>query len=413
MLLIWDIHLNSRIKDKLLNSLKSFIQEHNEEKNLIFLWDFVYHFSYDRNALLDLYDLFLELYAQWKNLYILAWNHDRLGNTFVFEEGRKAFEVLSRINNWNNEICFITKPLIKEIEWKNICFLPAMLEIDERDFPWIEDLKYEKYAEEVKSKNKNLTFSAQLNLVIKRFTEKYSNLVLIHHYYVEWVSFPWQKAKFTFKDRALSQDWLDKKELQIISWHLHQSFAYKNYLCTWSLRATSPLEVDQIKYYFIYKDWQFAAYETWLNYYFAMEREVCNADLFTGSYQPISENDIISHRKFLQNRNNFKWALFTVNANYKDSLDIKNVSLSISVEKLQYDSMDEYVEPKLQQFLQDIQLKKDIKSTEKLLEQIEKPDLVGQLSFGNRLELLKKFLKKQYPDDYEEYEKLLQSMKIL
>jgi hypothetical protein len=30
-------NLNSRIKDKLLSSLKSFIQEHNEEKNLIFL----------------------------------------------------------------------------------------------------------------------------------------------------------------------------------------------------------------------------------------------------------------------------------------------------------------------------------------------------------------------------------------
>ena len=200
MLLIWDIHLNSRIKDKLLNSLKSFIQEHNEEKNLIFLWDFVYHFSYDRNALLDLYDLFLELYSQWKNLYILAWNHDRLGNTFVFEEGRKAFEVLSRVNNWDDEICFITKPFVKEIEWKNICFLPAMLEIDEKDYPWIEELKDEKYTEEMKSKNKNLTFSAQLNLVIDRFTKKYSDLVLIHHYYVEWVSFPWQKAKFSFKN---------------------------------------------------------------------------------------------------------------------------------------------------------------------------------------------------------------------
>ena len=92
MLLIWDIHLNSRIKDRLLNSLKSFIQEHNEEKNVVFLWDFVYHFSYDRNALLELYDLFLDLYFQWKNIYILAWNHDRLGNTFVFEEGKKAFE---------------------------------------------------------------------------------------------------------------------------------------------------------------------------------------------------------------------------------------------------------------------------------------------------------------------------------
>ena len=141
MLLIWDIHLTSRIKDKLLNSLKTFIQEHNEEKNLIFLGDFVYHFSYDRNALLELYDLFLELYTQWKNLYILAWNHDRLGNTFVFEEWRKAFEILSRIGDKDNEICFITKPIVKEIEWKNICFLPAMLEIDEKDFPWIDDLK--------------------------------------------------------------------------------------------------------------------------------------------------------------------------------------------------------------------------------------------------------------------------------
>jgi hypothetical protein len=39
------------------------------------------------------------------------------------------------------------------------------------------------------------------------------------------------------------------------------------------------------------------------------------------------------------------------------------------------------VEPKLQQSLQNVQLKKDTKSTEKLLEQLEKPDLAGQLSF--------------------------------
>ena len=413
MLLIWDIHLNSRIKDKLLNSLKTFIQEHNEEKNLIFLWDFVYHFSYDRNALLELYDLFLDLYTQWKNLYILAWNHDRLGNTFVFEEWRKAFEILSRMKNSDNEICFITKPFVKEFEWKNICFLPAMLEIDEKDFPWIDDLKDQKYAEEMKSKNKNLTFSTQLNLVVEWFTKKYSDLILIHHYYVEWVSFPWQKAKFNFRDRALSQYWLDQKNLQIISWHLHQAFAYKNYLCTWSLRATSPLEIDQIKYFWTWNDGKFTAHETGINYYFTMERKTGNADLFTQSFQAISENDILSHWKSLQNSDNFRDASFTVETNYKDSLDMKNVSLSLSVEKLQYDNMDEFVEPKLQQSLQNVQLKKDTKSTEKLLEQLEKPDLAGQLSFGNRLELLKKFLKKQYPDDYEEYEKLLQEMKIL
>jgi hypothetical protein len=60
---------------------------------------------------------------------------------------------------------------------------------------------------------------------------------------------------------------------------------------------------------------------------------------------------------------------------------MRNVSLSISVEKLQYDNMDEYIDPELQQSLQEIQLKKNIKSTENLLEQLEKPDLVGQLNF--------------------------------
>ena len=144
-----------------------------------------------------------------------------------------------------------------------------------------------------------------------------------------------------------------------------------------------------------------------------MERKTGNADLFTQSFQAISENDILLHWKSLQNSDNFQDASFTVETNYKDSLDMKNVSLSLSVEKLQYDNMDEFVEPKLQQSLQNVQLKKDTKSTEKLLEQLEKPDLAGQLSFGNWLELLKKFLKKQYPDDYEEYEKLLQEMKIL
>ena len=307
MLLIWDIHLNSRIKDRLLNSLKSFIQEHNEEKNVVFLWDFVYHFSYDRNALLELYDLFLDLYFQWKNIYILAWNHDRLGNTFVFEEGKKAFEILSKLKESDNEICFITKPIVKELEWKNVCFLPAMLEINEGDFLWIDDLKDERYKEEMKSKNKNINFSSQLNLLVKWFTKKYSDLVLIHHYYIEWVSFPWQKSKFSFKDRALSSSWLWKENLQIISWHLHQAFLFKNYLCTWSIWATSPLETDQIKYFFIRKDWEFLARETWINYYFTMERKTGNADLFTQSFQAITENDIVSHRKSLQTstRENF------------------------------------------------------------------------------------------------------------
>ena len=415
MLLIWDIHLNSRIKDKLLNSLKSFIQEHNEEKNLIFLWDFVYHFSYDRNVLLELYDLFLELYTQWKNIYILAWNHDWLWNTFVFEEWRKAFDMLSKIKNEGNEICFITKPLVKNIEWRNVCFLPSILEINEKDFEWIDEIKDEKYTELVKSKNKNVKFSAQLNLIVKWFMKNYDNLILVHHYYIEWISFPWQSAKFDFKDRALSHDILDKKNLQIISWHLHQAFAYKNYLCVWSVWATSPLEFNQIKHIFLFKNWKFEAWEIWINYYFMMERKKTSTNLFIQDFQPISESDMLSHRTELQKKDfdNLNQDLLTVEINYNNKLDLKNIVLSLVVDKLDYDNMSEVLDLKLQKSVWSIQLKKNINSTDSLIEKLEKPDLKKQMNFWNWIDLLKNFIKKQYPEEYEEYEKLLHEIKLL
>ena len=96
MLLIWDIHMTSKVKDQLIEMIRSFVQSQPEEKNLIFLGDFVYHFSYDRSALLALFELFLEFYGQGKNLYILAGNHDWLGNSFVFEEGKQVFDLLQK-----------------------------------------------------------------------------------------------------------------------------------------------------------------------------------------------------------------------------------------------------------------------------------------------------------------------------
>lgn len=58
--------------------------------------DFVYHFSYDRGALLELFQLFLDLYREGRNVYIVAGNHDWLGNSFVFEEGKKVFDLLQK-----------------------------------------------------------------------------------------------------------------------------------------------------------------------------------------------------------------------------------------------------------------------------------------------------------------------------
>lgn len=146
-----------------------------------------------------------------------------------------------------------------------------------------------------------------------------------------------------------------------------------------------------------------------------MERKTWTADLFSQEFKAISQDDILSHRKSVQDNvsKNFESKSFEIESHFNDNLDMKNVSLSVSVEKLQYENMYEFIEPKLQQELQNVQLKKNTTSTEKLLEQLERPDLAGQQSFGDWLELLKNFLKKQYPEDYEEYEKLLQEMKIL
>jgi len=81
--------------------LQLFVREHiaknSEEKNIIFLWDYVYHFSYDRKALLALFGFFVEQARSWKNMYVLAWNHDRISNHFVFSEGEV---LLNAFDGW-------------------------------------------------------------------------------------------------------------------------------------------------------------------------------------------------------------------------------------------------------------------------------------------------------------------------
>ena len=94
MLLIWDIHINTRYQDKILTELSTVFSAYPDEKNIVFFGDYVYHFAYDRNALLELYNMFLDLFTQGKNVYVLSGNHDRLGSSFVFEEAQKAFEII-------------------------------------------------------------------------------------------------------------------------------------------------------------------------------------------------------------------------------------------------------------------------------------------------------------------------------
>jgi hypothetical protein len=76
--------------------------------------------------------------------------------------------------------------------------------------------------------------------------------------------------------------------------------------------------------------------------------------------------------------------------------------------------MDDFIAPALQHQLFDIKLKKNIYAVDDLLEQLKKPDSTTlQQGFGGRIDLLKRFLRKQYPDQYQEYETLLHHLKLV
>lgn len=389
--------------------------------------DFVYHFSYDRASLLELYDLFLELYLQGKNLYILAGNHDWLWKSFVFEEGKKAFQLLQAFTTLperktsfpsdisQQEIHFITKPFLLEIEAKQICFLPYMLDIDLQEYPGIEQFQDDWYQEQIQTNNKNQILSAKLHLLIQYFKNQYPELTFIHHYYFDGIAFPGQKSKFSFRDVALSNQWLEDKQLKFISGHLHQAFYYQNYLCTGSIRASSPLEENQIKGFWKRTDTSFSFYETGINYYFSIDSgQLQSNSLFAGEIVPLHTENIKKHHELLEKKLQENLLSLPVDYHFREDLDLKSITLSLRVEELNYQKMDMFVVPALQHQLQDIKLKKQQANVDDLLEKLQKPDSAALKEwFWGRIDLLKRFLRKQYPDTYQEYEKILQDLKLV
>lgn len=114
MLLIGDIHITTKHCDAILDSINEYVASFPGEKNVIFMGDYMYMFSYDRRALGRLFDLFLRLWDQGKNVYILAGNHDRIGQQFVYAEGKKIADMLPQHSG--RVIRFITSPELHTIE---------------------------------------------------------------------------------------------------------------------------------------------------------------------------------------------------------------------------------------------------------------------------------------------------------
>lgn len=426
MLLFGDLHINSRICDRVIETMNSWINQNPDEKNLLFLWDYVYHFSYDREALLKLYTLFLDLYKEWKNVYILAWNHDWLGNTFVFEEAKRTYEIIKNVfDNWDTggKIEFITQPKVENIEWDDVLFLPYCLELDESMSSWMIEIDFspdshpqnDKSVIEIestvnilsKSQNKNEKFSAKLNKLLLEYYQKYGKLTVIHHYYTEWVNFPGQRWRFYFNDIALSHLFCELDGLKLISWHLHQWFAYKNYFCTWSVRNTSPLEINQAKMLFKYVWWKFYGKMCFLNPYFQI-KNVENGQKIDETFLQKFKDNVIGEN--IQNYQN-QWRNIQIQPDY--DMKNKDISISLSVWEMNYEDMYSYIDENLFKQLKDVKLKKVYEKTEDLFEKMDLEWKNLTSWFADWKWLLKDYLKVKYPNDYEKYLDFLKKEKIL
>lgn len=262
MILIPDIHINAKYWEKILAKLEEIFANHSD-KEVIFLGDYVYMFSFDRSYLLKLFALFVDLYKQGRTVKVIAGNHDWIQGHFVFEEGKQAFDII-----WNHiqgswSLQFVTQPLHWEKDNVLHIIIPYNDTLQEPPLSSVYDPECGRQGEypELTAQIKTLRSSSKtaeqlswlLNQIILTYyqTNKwhYEEIVLYHHYYIAGVQFPSIQSIFTFQNVAIHHSFLDLPKLKLISWHLHEPFSYANYLCCGSLWHVSSLERNVCKYF--------------------------------------------------------------------------------------------------------------------------------------------------------------------
>lgn len=408
MLLIGDIHIHPRYCNTTIDMLRWYINTYPEEKNIIFVWDYVYHFSYHRVSLLALLDFFLELVHQDKQVYILAGNHDRLWQHFVYTEAQK---ILYHNTDIQHHIHFITEPCVKNIEDQTIIFMPYILNRSEYipqsesyNFEWV--LLASKDSLHAQTKASYLLNTCMSDMIKQeRAFDKNKELVIIHHYYTANTIFPGLKTVFSYKDIALSPQWMDDKNLRIISGHIHHAFAYKNYLCIWSMRSTSPLEANQLQYLFHYRNDMIHAQQIAMNPYLTIH---------TPHNTIVNESYIQQHRQQIQQQSikQFKTSDYqNITYNICD-LPLKRTTLTISSNNIAYETLWNIIEPILQQQLYDIKIKQDLDLVDILIEDLVDVSKDFSSWRSDWKILLEKYIERKFWEKKDIYINLLQELKI-
>lgn len=404
MLFVGDIHICKKQQHALLEQLRAYFAQHADEKQIIFLGDYVYHFTYERGALLALFGLFVELLHQGKELWILSWNHDRLQGHFVFDEARQLCDLM-----WNEgkRLHIITQPQFATIEDQEVLFMPSL--------PFDQPVAQgEKYAYLEAEEHPNAKQSARLNQCITdmvqewRAKETLHPLLLIHHRYVVNTVFPWQQARFSFTSPGIDAAWLDATDIRMLSGHLHSAFVHKNYLCTGSIWYTSPLESNEVKWMFRRETWgNILATPFVINPYIVIDQKegemVDQAQL-----QELRQTLCQKSASLLQSTVRDIVVVDTMPA-----LPLTQTTLTIRRPLVDYTALDSLVDMDTQRLLADVKIKATLALPSVLLEEINDASLELTERISDRKILLRRYIDAKYTDRAPAYRSLLQEMSLV
>jgi hypothetical protein len=410
MLFVGDIHITQRWSNRIVDQLRVQIQQSGEE-HIVFVGDYVYHFSYDRKALLQLFGLFVELMQEGKSLHILAGNHDWLSGHFVYQEAQLLVDASNRqkqqqVKTATGTIDFITEPCRKQIEGEWVWFFPYNQNLRASDEQLAACGDYQPLIE---SKHKGEKVSGHINTIFADFVQQCtgSNPLIVHHYYIANTPFPGQRARFSYKNIALDAKWLDDASLRLVSGHLHKPFVHQNYLCVGSVWATSPLEYNQAKCLVSYGKGKASLTPMSVNMYLRLETqddriEQQHVDAMIQSSRAELDETMMSSNV---------WQIEKATPTY--AIDYGAISLQLLVSEKNYSGMDDYVDHDLQWSVRDIQLQTSRVSLDDLLTDLDISHDKLQTQYSQWRSVLEAYVRKKYPSDFEAYFDLLREVKLL
>lgn len=401
MLFFWDIHITSKHTSVLLDQVREVVSRNSNEQHILFLWDYVYHFSYDRKALLQLFSLFIELASKGKTLYILAGNHDRLSGHFVFEEARQTL-----LFTWSTHIHFITSPRQTTIEWVECLFLPFYHpEHQERVHDYFPELREETHPQRKVSRQINNVLAEEIDSRQKNKTT--DRLLLIHHRYIAKTKFPGQQALFGYESPALDPRFLDNESIRAISWHLHEPFCFKQYLCTGSMWHTSPLEINQQKFVYILdtQSRSIIAQPLWYNPYLQLPYPE----------NPLSKEDIKNHidNNFTRTQEQLHAGKRQITAISLETYDLTHATITITTTQQAVQDLPDAFQSELLKDIWTIKHKLIHHADTSLINELDRASLDLSTRFSDWKVLLRRFLEQKYWTQASRYLQLLEEEKLL